>query len=156
MTMEQPTLTGIPALPPARSRGRPTKVAAEEHARVTRDAVLAGTKAQRRSRAQARAEQGIATTEAHTVRVMGSTWMDQACELVLEFGRPMGSAGFIMEDARIYAYGKLLPKPPEERVWGAVTKRLSSGTAPAITRIPGTYGIAASSNNSPKPKWKVL
>lgn len=153
--MEQLPIGGVPPLPPERTPGRPTKAAAEKHARTLHDAVRAG-QPQRRRAARQRADRAITLAGDRVARVFGVDWLERACALVLEYGKAVGSAGFIMEDARIYAYGQGLTTPPEERVWGTVTRHLSRPKDAKIARIPGAYGIATSSNNSPKPKWRTL
>jgi hypothetical protein len=150
MTVEQLTIEGVTPVP-KREVGRPTKEQAQQRADVVREVVRAG-KPGRRKQARAKADAAIAST----ARRVSESWMARAADLVLQFGRMAGSGGFIMEDARAYAYGMGLETPQEQRVWGCVTRLLSQRTSgPRIVRTGGT-AIATSSNNSPKPLWKVI
>lgn len=45
-----------------------------------------------------------------------------------------------------------LPKPPELRVWGVISRRAAE--AGYIERVPGATVTAASSNGAPKPAWR--
>ena len=145
--INQPTLPGVPPLPPERRPGRPTKAAAEEHARAIRKAVMAGRPAARK-----RAEQRAQQASDHADRVW-SNWSGQAARLTLEYGRTAGSAGFLMEEARVYAESKGLDAPPDKRSWGHVAKRLSRGE-------PGQRlekcGVATDNYGSNKTRWRVV
>jgi hypothetical protein len=150
---EQPDLTGIPPLPPARKPGRPTAAAAREHARTLRRAVLAGLPSH--ATAQKRAEDGQARASRSAERA-AEGWLERACRLTLEYGREAGSGGFMIEEARLYATSRGLEAPPEPRAWGrvpSILKRAPKGQGKALEAC----GVdrAVTSNRSWKVRWRI-
>lgn len=78
-------------------------------------------------------------------------WTAAACELTIEFGRKK-AAGFLIEDAAVYAYAHGLPQPKEKRSWGSVVLRLKKGD-------PGrrivAIGFSTDNFGSPKTLWRA-
>lgn len=145
--MEQPTLDGIPPLPRPRGPGRPTKQDAKDHAAAVRKAVMAVRPAGKKRGAERAEIAGDHADREH------SDWRTRACTLALEYGRTVGSAGFLMEEARVYAEGQGLSAPPDKRAWGNVTQRLKVGEpGKRIERC----GMDTDAYGSPKWKWRVV
>ncbi len=79
-----------------------------------------------------------------------SEWTGQALGMLLAFVSEH-PAPFLIEEARAWAEARGLPAPPDKRSWGAVARR-----AAAKKRIvKDGFGEAASSNRSPKVRWRA-
>jgi len=90
---------------------------------------------------------GIERSVEHADQVMDG-WSDWALEAVRQYagGHP---DPFLTEDVRDWAAKRGLPKPPDDRAWGAVMQRAKR--AGYIDNVG--YGSARSSNLSPKILW---
>ena len=105
--------------------------------------------------ARARGDLGIERSAANADRLTAG-WVDQAAN-VLRIGACMLEAQgalfseFTIERIRAMT-GNAVPKPPDERAWGAATRVATSRGY--IERIPGKFAAAASSNGSPKPMYR--
>lgn len=99
------------------------------------------------------ADKGIASSAAHAERVKPG-WLDEAVDKVIEYATVAVRAGDVwtMEQARGWAYDNGLSNPPEQRAWGAVTRRLIRG---GLIEQTG-YAPAKSSNGSPKPTYLAI
>ena len=93
--------------------------------------------------ARARRDHCIEAVGAHA----GPGWVDRAVMYVVGFARFKGAA-FLAEEARIYAEG-FVDSPHDGRAWGAVFKVAAKR---GLIRRDG-FGMARSSNMSPKPLW---
>lgn len=79
-----------------------------------------------------------------------SEWTGQALGMLLAFVADRETP-FLIEEVRAYAEARGLPEPPDKRSWGAVARR-----AAAKKRIvKDGFGEAASSNRSPKVRWRA-
>lgn len=147
----QPTLNGIPELPPDRRPGRPTKAEAHAHAAQVRKAVMAGlpTRKQAKERAELGAERAAGKADA-----VVAGWLQSACKLTLEYAHIVGSDGFLIEEARVYAEGQGLAGPPDARSWGKVPTALKVGKPGKRLEACGA-ARASTSNGSLKTKWRA-
>lgn len=145
---QQLPLDGLPPLPPERKRGRPTKAAAKAHAETINKAVRAGRRTGMK-RAMQRAEVAGDHAERHV-----DGWKARACTLALEYGRTVGSGGFPMEAARVYAEANGLPDPPDKRAWGTIATILKFAKEPGM-RIE-KCGSTTDAYGSPKPLWRIV
>lgn len=101
--------------------------------------------------AKAAGERGIASSEQHA----GKEWQEQAvtaCRLYLRWNdKYWNGIDFNIDQLRTWAYDHGLPRPAEERAWGAATRRLVKEGLIART---GLYLRAVSSHLSPKPSYR--
>ena len=82
-------------------------------------------------------------------RKAGSEWVENMLHAVLWYARVYGAIPFTMEELRNH-YTEL-PKPPDARAWGSVTRQ---AVACGIIVRTGGYRAAVSSNGSPKPLYR--
>ncbi len=78
-------------------------------------------------------------------------WLERAVALTALFAskQSSSSAGWLLEDVRVFAEVQGLPHPPDKRAWGQVVRTLKKQR-----RIECVgYSAAASSNGSPKCLW---
>lgn len=105
--------------------------------------------------ARARGDVGVERAATSAER-LAPGWVDRAAD-VLRIGACMLDAQgtlfaeFTVERIRSMT-GNAVPKPPDERAWGAATRVATSRGY--IERIPGRFSAAASSNGSPKPMYR--
>jgi len=77
-------------------------------------------------------------------------WSKRAYNLLMQFAR-LHHNPFLVEEARAYAELYGLEAPPDGRAWGHIVQ-----TARRAQQIVSCgYGIAKSSNGSPKVLWKL-
>ena len=77
-------------------------------------------------------------------------WSTRAHNFLIQFAQS-NPYGFLVEDARAYAELYGLEPPPDSRAWGHIIR-----TAKREQLVVSCgYGIAKSSNGSPKVKWKL-
>lgn len=97
-----------------------------------------------------RRDQGVERAASHANRVE-SEWTGQALGMLIAFGQ-QATGDFLIEEVRAWAEARGLPEPPDKRSWGAVAR-----SAAAKRRIEKVgFGSAASSNCSPKVKWRYI
>jgi hypothetical protein len=77
-------------------------------------------------------------------------WSKQAYAYLMQFAR-LHHNPFLVEDVRAYAEKKGLTPPPDGRAWGHIVQ--TARRAKQITSCG--FGIAKSSNGSPKVLWKL-
>lgn len=77
-------------------------------------------------------------------------WSIRAQNFLMQFAQSTPH-GFLVEDARAYAELHGLESPPDSRAWGHIVK--TAGRQHLL--VSDGYGIAKSSNGSPKVKWKL-
>jgi hypothetical protein len=99
--------------------------------------------------ARQKAERGIKASADNA----GREWQDQAVAAARLFvrwnDRVYGGLEFSIEMLRLWC-SQRIDAPPDQRAWGAVTRRLK---AEKIIRPTGGYLMAASSNLSPKSSY---
>lgn len=91
------------------------------------------------------AEHGIKSSSEHA----GDSWNDDAFHYLRWYSALMFRKGqtFHIEKFRQWAYSKGLPKPPEERAFGALTQK---AIRMGLITPTGMYARALSSHLSPK------
>lgn len=99
--------------------------------------------------AERRADVGMRRAADHAERVEPG-WTEQAVQALREFAKAQ-TAPFTIETAR-EAIAAKVPRPPEARAWGAVTRLARSRNYIAAA---GVVMPAASSNGSLKPGWQA-
>lgn len=95
--------------------------------------------------ARAKGEAGIKSSSEHA----GESWNEDAFHYLRWFAALMYRKGqtFHIEKFREWAYAKGLPKPPEQRAFGALTQK---AIRMGLITPTGLYARALSSNLSPK------
>lgn len=77
-------------------------------------------------------------------------WRDEALALLVRFAALDAGGPFLGEEARAFAYTSGLPKPPDERAWGAI---FNAAARRGLIARAG-FAPATSSHGSPKPLWR--
>lgn len=84
-----------------------------------------------------------------SARKIDPEWIEKAYKLLMYFAATHPEP-WLSEDFRAWAAGKI-PSPPEPRAWGVPVFRAAKRGA----IVKQGYGIANSSNRSPKPLWLI-
>ncbi|WP_202842006.1 hypothetical protein [Luteimonas saliphila] len=91
---------------------------------------------------------GVQRAAEHANRVE-SEWTGQALGMLIAFASEQ-SGPFLIEEARAWAEARGLPEPPDKRSWGSVARSAASKRH----IVKDGFGSAASSNCSPKVRWR--
>lgn len=76
-------------------------------------------------------------------------WSDRAYDELVTYAK--GHHFFTAEDVRVFAEGRGLPKPPDARAWGAISKR---GAKAKIMTAGGFVSASlACAHRGPKRQW---
>lgn len=98
-----------------------------------------------------RRDAGMASAAAHAERET-SGWVELAAEAIRRHAMRIFPLGFTTEEAR-FAIESTIPRPPELRAWGAVTRICKARKY--IEPIPWETRAACSSNGSPKQVYRL-
>lgn len=79
-------------------------------------------------------------------------WSGQALGMLTAYAATRDEP-FLIESARRWAEAHGLPKPPDDRAWGSVTRCARSKRHRVIERVEGATATG-SINKSPKPLWR--
>lgn len=102
-------------------------------------------------RAQRRRDAGMASASEHAEKEHPG-WTELAAEAIHRHAIAVFPEGFTTEEARA-AVEQTIPRPPELRAWGAVTRICKERRY--IEPVPGEIRPAASSNGSPKQVYRL-
>lgn len=102
-------------------------------------------------RATRRRDAGMARAAQHAEKDAPG-WVQVAAEAIHQHAIAVFPAGFTTEEARA-AIENTIPRPPELRAWGAVTRICKKRRY--IEPVPGETRAAASSNGSPKQVYRL-
>jgi hypothetical protein len=101
--------------------------------------------------ARRRRDAGMERAANHADHVIGR-WREKAWEKTCEFLSAHGENTFMGEDIRLFAHGRGLETPPDNRAWGGIIMRAAKRGL--ITRVG--FGPTKSKNchANPKSVWK--